>query len=192
MCQGCPMDLFEALRRRRSVRRFADIPVPGELVDKILLAAFLSPSSYNRRPWHFIVVDDRKTLKPLSRAKPGAIGLENAAVAIVVAVDSSVDDVWIEDGAIAAEHMQLAAVALGLSSFWVQIRNRKHSSGKDAEEFVRDTLGIPDEYRVVCIIGIGYPAERKAPRGDEVLEWRKVSHNMFGKAYKGCDLCGRR
>lgn len=52
------MEFFEVLRKRRSVRRFQDKPVPRELVERLLEAAFLSPSSFNKRPWHFIVVDD--------------------------------------------------------------------------------------------------------------------------------------
>ncbi len=66
------MEFFEVLRKRRSVRRFQDKPVPRELVERLLEAAFLSPpSSFNKRPWHFIVIDDREKLKALSKAKLG-------------------------------------------------------------------------------------------------------------------------
>ncbi|NJE04721.1 NAD(P)H nitroreductase [Thermococcus sp. M36] len=178
------MEFFEVLRKRRSVRRFQDRPVPRELVEKLLEAAFLSPSSFNRRPWHFIVVDEEEKLKALSKAKLGASGLATAPLAIVITADESRSDVWIEDASIAAEHIQLTSFALGLSSFWVQIRNRMHGEGKTAEEYVRELLGIPENYRVLCIIGIGYPAENKPPHGDEVFEWEKVSRNRFGKPWR--------
>ncbi|AFL96042.1 NAD(P)H oxidase [Thermococcus cleftensis] len=178
------MEFFEVLRKRRSVRRFQERPVPRKLVEKLLEAAFLSPSSFNRRPWHFIVVDDREKLLALSKAKLGASGLATAPLAIVVTADESRSDVWVEDSSIAAEHIQLAAFDLGLSSFWVQIRNRMHDDKKTAEEYVRELLGIPENYRVVCIIGVGYPAEKKPPHGDEVFEWDKVSYNRFGEAWK--------
>ncbi|ASA77651.1 nitroreductase family protein [Thermococcus sp. 5-4] len=178
------MELFDLLRKRRSIRRFQKKPVPRELVERLLEAAFLSPSSFNRRPWHFIVVDDREKLKALSKAKLGASGLATAPLAIVVTADESRSDVWVEDASIAAEHIQLAAFDLGLSSFWVQIRNRIHDEGKPAEDYVRGLLGIPSNYRVLCIIGVGYPAEKKPPHGDEVFEWEKVSHNSFGQPWK--------
>lgn len=111
------MELFEVLRNRRSIRHFQEKEVPKELIEKLLEAAFLSPSSYNKRPWHFIVVDDRDLLKKLSKAKLGASGLATASVGIVVIADESRSDVWIEDASIAAEHIQLTAVALGLGSF---------------------------------------------------------------------------
>ncbi|WP_456452334.1 nitroreductase family protein, partial [Thermococcus sp.] len=72
------MEFFEVLRKRRSVRRFQNKPVPKKLVEKLLEAAFLSPSSFNRRPWHFIVVDEEEKLKALSKAKLGASGLATA------------------------------------------------------------------------------------------------------------------
>ncbi|GAB6135281.1 nitroreductase family protein [Thermococcus prieurii] len=178
------MEFFEVLRKRRSIRRFQDRPVPRELVDKLLESAFLAPSSYNKRPWHFIVVDDRENLKALSKAKLGASGLATAPIAIVVTADETKSDVWIEDSSIVAEHIQLSAFALGLGAFWVQIRNRMHDETKSAEEYVREVLGIPENYRVLCIIGVGYPAEKKPSHGEEVFEWEKVSYNTFGRPWK--------
>ncbi|ANF23530.1 nitroreductase family protein [Thermococcus piezophilus] len=173
------MEFFEVLRKRRSIRRFQDKKVPRELVEKLLEAAFLSPSSYNKRPWHFIVVDDKEKLQKLSKAKLGASGLAMAPLAIVVTADGERSDVWIEDASIAAEHIHLAAVALGLRSFWVQIRNRMHNEEKSAEEYVRGLLDIPENYRILCIIGVGYPAENKPPHCEEVFEWGKVGYNRF-------------
>lgn len=178
------MEFFEVLKKRLSIRRFQDKPVPREVVESLLEAAFLSPSSYNKRPWHFVVVDDKEKLEALSRAKLGASGLKTAPVAIVVAADESRSDVWIEDASIAAEHIHLASYALGLASFWVQIRNRMHDEIKTAEEYVRELLNIPENYRVLCIVGVGYPGEKKGSHGDEVFEWEKVSHNEFGKRFK--------
>ncbi|ALV63503.1 Nitroreductase family protein [Thermococcus sp. 2319x1] len=178
------MEFFEVLKRRRSIRRFQDKPVPREVIEKLLEAAFLSPSSYNKRPWHFIVVDDKEKLEALSRAKLGASGLKTAPVAIVVTADERKSDVWVEDASIVAEHIHLASYDLGLGSFWVQIRNRMHDGTKSAEEYVRELLGIPENYRVLCIVGVGYPAENKPPHGDEVFEWEKVSHDEFGRGFR--------
>ncbi|AEC50974.1 NAD(P)H oxidase [Pyrococcus sp. NA2] len=176
------MEFFEVLKKRRSIRRFKDKQIPRELIEKLLEAAFLSPSSFNKRPWHFIIVDDKDKLKALAKAKLGAAGLATAPLAIVVTADESKSDVWIEDASIVAEHIHLASYALGLSSFWVQIRNRMHSEEKSAEEYVREILKLPKNYRVLCIIGIGYPAEKKSPK-EPKIEWEKVSYNEFGKPF---------
>ncbi len=178
------MEFFEVLKRRRSIRRFQNRALSKELVEKLLYAAFLSPSSFNKRPWHFLVIDDHEILQKLSEAKLGASGLATSSLAIVITADESRSDVWVEDSSIAAEHIQLAAFDLGLGAFWVQIRNRMHNDEKSAEEYVRELLEIPESYRVLCIIGIGYPAEKKNPRSTEVFEWNKVSYNRFGKPWK--------
>ncbi len=60
-----------------------------------------------------------------------------------------------------------------------------HDEEKTAEEYVRDLLNIPKNYRVLCIIGVGYPAEKKKrPHGKDIFEWEKVSHNRFGEHFK--------
>ncbi|AJC72824.1 hypothetical protein X802_09885 [Thermococcus guaymasensis DSM 11113] len=59
-----------------------------------------------------------------------------------------------------------------------------HDENRTAEEYVRELLNIPKNYHVLCIIGVGYPAEKKEPHGEEVSEWEKVSYNEFGKAWK--------
>jgi len=130
------------------------------------------------------VVDDREKLDALSKAKLSASGLATVPLAIVVVADESKSDAWVEDASIAAEHIQLAAFDLGLSSFWVQIRSRMHNERITAEDYMRKLLGIPSNYRVLCIIGVGYPTEKKPPHGDEVFEWGKVSHNSFGKPWR--------
>ena len=172
------MEFFEILQKRRSIRKFEDKPVEPEKVERLLQAAFLSPSSHNHRPWHFIIVDDRELLNKLSKSKDGAQPLRNAPLAIVVAADETKSDVWIEDSSIAAEHIQLAAVDLGLGSCWIQIRNRYFDENTTAEQYIQQLLEIPKNYRITCIIGVGYPLRRK-PEKQPVIEFDKVSWNKF-------------
>ncbi|MFA4662010.1 nitroreductase family protein [Pyrococcus kukulkanii] len=181
------MEFFELLRKRRSIRRFKDEKIPRKIVELILKAAFLSPSSHNRRPWYFIVIDDREKLDLLSKAKPGANPLASAPLAIAIVGDPEKSDVWLEDCSIVAEHIHLATFAVGLGSVWIQIMNRKSFDGRDAEEYVREVLNVPKNLRVPFIIAIGFPAEEKKPHGKEVEEWWKVFHNEFGVAYGGSE-----
>ena len=176
------MELFEAMQRRRSIRHYKPYPVETEKIRRLLEAAFLSPSGRNIRPWNFIVVDDRNLLDKLANAKSGARPLKTAPLAIVIAADEDTTDIWIEDSAIAAEHIHLSATDLGLGSCWIQIRGRQSIAADiTAEKYVQQILGLPESFRITCIIAIGYPAETKRPHEPEI-DWEKVSYNTYGKA----------
>lgn len=150
-------NFIELLKRRRTCRDFTDEVVDKKSVEYILEAARLSPSGRRIEPWEFFVVEDKATLKALSVSKAsGAALIEGAALAIVVAADTSKTDVWIEDCSIATIIMQLAAEELGLGSCWVQIRMRKDTEGSDANDNVRKILNLPENYSVLSIVAIGH------------------------------------
>ncbi len=174
------MELFEVFQRRRSIRRFEDRPVEKEKILRLLEAAFLAPSGRNIRPWHFVVITDRDIIRKLADAKSGARPLTTAPLAIVVAADEDTTDIWIEDSSIAADHIHLAATDLGLGSCWIQIRGRQNiQSDQTAEQYVRQLVGLPECFRITCIIAVGYPAEHKPPH-DPRIEFDKVSLNHYG------------
>ena len=81
------MELLEAIRTRRAIRRFKKEPVPPDLIEKLLEAARWAPSSVNSQPWEFIVVTDPETKKRMSRAFVFGPFLNEAPLAIVVVVD---------------------------------------------------------------------------------------------------------
>ncbi|USS41543.1 nitroreductase family protein [Thermococcus aggregans] len=178
------MDFFEVVKKRRSIRKYQDRKVPREYVEKILEAAFYSPSSRNRRPWHFVVVDDKELIKKLANTRQALRFLETAPLAIVVCGDERISSAWVFDASIAAEHIQLAATALGLGACWGHVLDRQHSEEKSAEDYVRELLGIPDHIRVLCVIGIGYPAEHKEEHKEEEIMWDRVHLNYFGRPFK--------
>ncbi len=168
------MEFCQVIRKRRSIRKFQDRPVEKEKIQHLLQCAFMSPSSHNHRPWHFVVVQKRELLDKLSLSKPGAQGLHNAQAAIVVCAYPEKSDVWIEDAAIAAHTINLAAVDLGLGSFWVQIRNRYFDQKTTAAQYVKNLLNLPQDLEVLSIIGLGYPLKNK-PENQSVIEYDKVS-----------------
>ncbi|USG99981.1 nitroreductase family protein [Thermococcus argininiproducens] len=178
------MEFFETVKKRRSIREYQDKKVPKEMVEKILEAAFYSPSSRNRRPWHFIVVDDRDLIIKLSQARSALKFLETAPLAIVVCGDENISSAWVFDASIAAEHIQLAATALDLGACWGHVLERQHNKEKSAEEYIRELLGIPKHVRILCVIGIGYPAERKPEHSKEEIMWERVHLNKFGNVFK--------
>jgi nitroreductase len=172
--------MIELLRKRRSIRKFTEEKVEPETIELLIEALLRAPSSRGINPWEFIVVDDRELLACLSQAKEhGAEFLKNAPLAIVVCADETRSDVWIEDCTIASIIVQLAALSVGLGSCWAQIRNRMHDSGRPAEEYVRELLGLPERFKVESIIGIGHPAETKRPVSTRDLQYEKVKWNRF-------------
>lgn len=172
--------MIDLLRKRRSIRKFTSEKIAPELVEKLVEAALRSPSSRGINPWEFVLVDDPAIMVKLSKAKQhGSEFLGNASLGIVVCADSTKSDVWIEDCSIAAIIVQLEACSLGLGSCWSQIRNRPHDNHKSAESYVQDLLGIPEQFKVEAIVGIGHPAEQKSPVSADSLQRDKIRKNRW-------------
>ncbi len=177
------MDNFlDLLRQRRSTRKFLETSISPDMVAELMHAALMSPSSKRSNPWEFIMVDDAEVLKSLSQSKKyGSTLLEGASLGIVVIADKTKSDVWIEDASIAALIIQLQAENLGLGSCWVQIRNRRDSQDKDSEDYVRELLGIPEQYGVLCVLALGMKAEQKKAFDESKLQWEKLHLERFKK-----------
>lgn len=166
--------ILEVLKKRRSIRKFKEEEIHKETLDQILEAGLLAPSSKNKKPVEFIVVEDKKTIEALKLCKSkGAEGLSTAPCAIVVIGDRGLSDVWVEDASIATISMQLAAEELGLGSVWIQMRKRMNENG-DGEEAVRKVLDIPDAYGVLSMIALGYKDEEKQAHDMASLDYTKV------------------
>lgn len=135
----------------------------------------MSPSSKSVRPWQFVVVEDKDTLEKLSQCKANyATSIASAPLAVVVTADTTRSDAWVEDATIAAVFMQLQAQDFGLGSCWVEVRERFRQDGVPAEEYVREVLGIPEQFGVLCIVTIGHKDEERKPINPEKLLWEKV------------------
>lgn len=160
------MDVFEAIRRRRSIRRYTGEPIPRDHLEQIVDAGRLAASGYNRQPWDFIVITDRATIHQLSVAAPW---MEKAGAVIAVVLDPS-SEFWLEDGSAAVENMLLAATGLGYGSCWLEGDTLPHES-----EF-KALLGVPVHKRLLTLVPIGVPAEQPSPRKrplEDVLHWEK-------------------
>ncbi len=175
---------LELLKKRRSIRKYTDVQLDSETIDKLVEAALRAPTSMGKNSWEFVVITESDLLAKLSSAKPhGAAFLKNAAMGIVVCGDPQVTDVWVEDASIASAFIHLAAVSLELGSCWIQIRERKHDDRQTAEAYIAEFLNLPAHMRVESIIAIGYPAETKSAHPKEALPYAKVSMNAYGTPY---------
>lgn len=163
------MDFFEVINSRYSVRNFSDKEVEDEKINKILEAAQKAPSWQNRQPWYFIVVKDKELIKKISQFRPLTLNinifLKKAPVIIVLVSKRELSgsraglDYFLVDCAIAMEHLILAATALGLGTCWI---------GAFDEEYLKELLKIPKDWRIIALTPLGYPKEE----------------NIFGKAIK--------
>lgn len=172
-------NLLNLLMKRRSIRVFENEKPDNEIIQKVIKAGLLAPSSKNKKPVEFIVIEDRDTILKLKDCKTkGNIGLDTAPYAIVVIADSEKSDVWIEDASIAASYIQLEAEDLGLGTVWIQIRKR-FGALDSSETEVRRVLNIPENYGVLCIIAVGYKNEIKNPYKENDIDNSKVHDGKF-------------
>jgi nitroreductase len=141
------MEVFEAVRTILAVRAYQDKPVPAETVRRIVEAGRLTGSSMNRQPWHFIVVENRDTLRQLGALATTGPYIAQAALAIVVAIQRTPFSV--SDGSRAIQSMMLTAWSEGVGSNWVGFMGLPE---------IKPLLGIPDDLDVLAIIPFGYPA----------------------------------
>ncbi len=172
--------MLELLRQRRSIRKFISQPVEPEKVELLCEALLRSPTSRNFQPCQFVLVNEPQLLQQLATAKAhGTSFFSTAPLAIVIAADPQKSDVWIEDSSIAAINAQLAAEELGLKSCWAQLRLRPHEGEKNASEYVRKLVGLPEGLEVPMVIAIGYPDEAKAGHLRDSLADEKIHRNRY-------------
>lgn len=168
------MTLIDIMLKRRSTRKFNTEKITKEELDKILQAALLAPTSMNRKPCNFLVVERPETLKELSKCKNhGADLIDGADKAIVVIADTMIADTWCEDSSIALTYMHLMATELNIGSCWVQVHLRD-KDGVDAEEVVREIVKIDDHYRIVGILALGHSDDIPAPHTLDDIDKNKI------------------
>ena len=172
--------LLELMINRRSVRKYSTEPVTDEQIKTITTAALLGPSGHSKYPCEFIVVKDRETLEKMSHCRVAvAKMLNNASCAIVVIADKDKADTVIEDSAISMMNMHLMAANLGLGSCWIQLRIREAEDSRSSEEYIRELLGIPQNYLCQAILSIGNLEKAPKPHDVNKLHFDKIHSEKF-------------
>ncbi len=147
------MDVSDAIRTKRAVRKFQDKPLPKEIVTVILNAGRRSQSSKNEQTWQFIAIQDKKILKELSECGQWAGHLASAALVVAILTPSPVAKFQtMFDAGQAAAFMQLAAWELGIGSCPASIY--------EAEK-ARQILGFPPELHLRIALSFGYPTDEE-------------------------------
>jgi nitroreductase len=167
------MEVFEAIQTVLAVRDYQDTPVPPEVIGRIVEAGRLTGSSRNSQPWHFIVVENRDTLRqlaPLARTGPY---IAKAPLAIVVAVEET--PFAVSDASRAIQSMVLAGWAEGVGSNWVGFLGMNE---------VKSLLGIPENLNLLAILPFGYPAQQLGQGKKERKPLGEVAHReRFGQPF---------
>jgi nitroreductase len=169
------LDLFKAIKQRRSVRAYTREDVSEEEVKKLIEAARWAPSAGNIQPWRFVIVRDAEVKRKLAEAALNQTFIEEVPVVIVVCADEARSSqgygnrgatlYCIQDTAVATQNILLAAYALGLGTCWV---------GAFREELVKKALNAPMNMRPVAIIPVGHAAER--PRAPSRRSLEEIVH----------------
>lgn len=150
------MNFSELIEKRHSIRSYKNEQIEDEILNNLISAAKLAPTSRNKKPCEFFVVKDKETLEKLAVSKAGgSLMLKDAGAAIVVTADSEKSDVWIEDASIAMTYLHLAATDMGLGSCWIQLRNRQTSEGESSTEYVKKLLKLKESLQVLAVLSLG-------------------------------------
>lgn len=155
------MDTIEAIRTRRSIRRYTGEPVPDDALTDILQAAMSAPSAGNQQPWQFVIVTDRAVREQIPTFHPYAQMVPDAPVAIVVCGDlrlESYKGYWVQDCSAATQNILLAAHAKGLGAVWVGVYPKE-----DRVRRLQQLLELPKEVIPLALVPLGTPAERVPP-----------------------------
>jgi nitroreductase len=169
------MNVSDAIRLKRAVRKFTLDPLSGETMLVILNAGRRAQSSKNSQPWHFIAITDKGILKQLSECGEWAGHIAGAALAVAILTPEPAEKFQIMfDAGQAAAYMQLAAWDLGVGSCPASIYE---------PEKARQVLGFPDEWHLRLVLSFGYPLQegkitappKKGGRRtlEDIVHWEK-------------------
>ncbi|OIO46719.1 MAG: nitroreductase [Parcubacteria group bacterium CG1_02_39_15] len=167
------MNVAEAIKNRYSCRSYKADSVPEEKLKRVLEAARLAPSAHNEQECKFVVVrDDNKRREVAEAAGQGFIAEAPVIIAAVALepehIMRSGNPAYAIDLAIAVDHMTLQATEEGLGTCWI---------GAFSQEEVKKVLEVPEEYKVVALMPLGFPAEKGRPKSrkslDEIISYDK-------------------
>jgi len=159
------MDVYDAIRQRRSVRKFEDRDIEDDVLTRVLDAGILAPSARNTQEWKCVVVRDAETINLLAEASEQEFIARAKVVVAVVSLDPDRKmycgiPVGPVDCAIVIDHMTLAGVAEGLGSCWI---------GHFDQDKCCTILDVPPPAKIIEMLVMGYPADtpgekkRKSP-----------------------------
>lgn len=157
---------LEILKQRSSVRKFEALAVERDKLEAIMEAARFAPTARNEQPWELVVVTASDQLQKIADLTDYGKFIAEAPVCISVFCRDV--KYYLEDGCAVSTYILLAATALGLGGCWVAGDKKLYS------EAIRETLRVPDGYKLISLIALGYPAEslkREKRPTEQFVHW---------------------
>ena len=153
--------ILDAIKNRRSMRKYTSDPVPTEDIETILTAGMMAPSAMNARPWEFVVVQNDDIKQAIAAKHPFAKFIPQAPVVIVVCgmpEKERAPGLWPSDCAAATENILIQAQSMGYGTCWCGIHPYE-KRGKDLMPII-DVSSTP-----FCLIALGVPNDTPRMRG---------------------------
>jgi len=155
------MEALKAINTRRSIRKYKKKKIPQALIKKLIEAGRNAPSAFNDQPWVFITFTDQAKKDAIAKHKSQKSKfIKDAPLMIACCYDkqkSHTTDHNLENVAVAAENILLAAHALGLGACYIGAFD---SSYPGIENSIIKVLKLPKHVHIVCLISVGYPDEK--------------------------------
>ncbi len=152
-------ETLKIIRERASIRSFTDKEISNAVIDTILNAGLCAPSAKNKRPFHFVITQNKEQMKQITEISHYAKMLESAAACIIVCGDKIMQCIpeWLlEDCSAATQNLLLAIQSLGLGGVWCGV--------KQSSDFYKDIVNefnLPNHIRPIALIAFGYTQEKK-------------------------------
>lgn len=175
---GDLMDVFKAIQARREITKFESKPIPSDILEQVVDAGLFAPTGNNLPTKKLIVVQNKDMLTKLADTTPYMKWLTEAEAGIVVTASPGVSKYWLQDASFACAFIWLEAVEVGLgSAFGAVYHSEDEVESKKREDYVNNLLNIPDDQRVIAVLGLGYPAMIPKPKNhvprEEVIYYEK-------------------
>lgn len=147
----------EAIINRRSIREFLPGNISFEVIERLLKAGMYARSAGDRRPWEFLIIEDKAHLEALSKMSPHGQPIAQASAAIILCCNTKtagLDGVfWPQDLGACAQNIMLQAYAEGLGTLWVGLYPKI-----DRVHLVKEHFTLSNKLIPFAVIAIGKPA----------------------------------
>ncbi len=153
------MNLFNALKDRRSIRKYKAKKVDDNVIEEIIESGMYAPSAVNKQPWHFIVFRNAITIDAINEVHPNSTMLKQASAGILICFDKNLEHdegYGPVDCSAATQNMLLASHGLGLGACWIGIYPRQKRI-----DALHKIFSLPEHVTPFAVISLGYPDELK-------------------------------
>lgn len=170
------MDLLEGIFSRRSIRNYTGGKIPAEHITEIIRAGMYAPSARNRRPWHFIVIDDKSIFARVMKIHPYSAMLSGASHAVLVCGDTLLENgpgYYRLDCSAATQNILLASHAMGYGAVWLGVEPRE-----ERIMAFRELFNLPLHIQPLALVSIGIPSSNSENLPDR-FEPEKIRLNKW-------------